>query len=941
MQVSRYLVAIVVLVGVCAVAPAADFFDGFESYATGSALHGQGGWKGWDNTAGAGAPASSAQAYSGSKSVEIVGSADLIHEFDASGGLWEFTAMQYLPSGTTGETFFILLNQYNDGGPYDWSVQINFNLGTGTVTSENLGSGTASIVYDRWIELKFVIDLTNNTVDEYYGGELLSSHQWDNDNHGTIGAIDLYGNGASSVYYDDIDLQVNKEASGPAPEDKSIIPDTYGRLMWTAGATAASHDLYFGTDADAVLAGTAETFVKNLTDIWFIVGLGMVDDPLPGGLEHGTTYYWRVDAVEADGVTKHVGDVWSFTRTPLTAYGPRPADGMTLVDLDETLTWEPGWGPVFHRVHFGTDYDTIANAAAGTGQVSATPSFDPPGTLQPDTTYYWRVDESTTTDDVRRGDVWSFTTKSDAPGGLLAEYFSYAQGTSPAQPFTTFLVSLIEPEINFNWGSGSTPGTHSPDPLVPVEGFSARWTGEVIIPIGDTYTFYGSSDDGMRIWVNDTLVMNAWVDRGTTETSGKIALEAGVYPIEVHYYENGGGATAALSWECSYIPKEIIPEAALVPPIKASRPRPGNGATGVNRLTDLKWSEGIYAVSHDVYFGTDAAAVAGATKASTEFQISTTLSAKRYDPGTLDLAQTYYWRIDEVNASHPDSPWKGNLWSFTVGDFLTLDDVEDYNNYDPDRIFDTWTDGTIEPGIYGGSQVGYWLEQSDLDAGETFVETDIVHNGEQSMPFFYDNSGNIKHSEAKRALGPELRDWTKEGVKALSLWYYGYPESQGGVQSNSAEPMYVKIKDGQGRTATVPNPDPAAANVTTWTEWGEYGQGIALSEFTAKTPGLNLANIVEISIGFGTPGNTQPGGTGLVFFDDIRLHKPRCIPELAKPAGDLSGNCVVDMADLDVLTDQWLSNGPGLSADLNADETVDFSDYAVMVGDWLDEQLWP
>jgi len=162
-----------------------------------------------------------------------------------------------------------------------------------------------------------------------------------------------------------------------------------------------------------------------------------------------------------------------------------------------------------------------------------------------------------------------------------------------------------------------------------------------------------------------------------------------------------------------------------------------------------------------------------------------------------------------------------------------------------------------------------------------------------------------------------------------------------GIQSNATEPMFVSIKDAQGRTATVYNPDPNAANVTNWTEWGQYGQGIALSEFTAKTPGLNLADVDSISLGFGTKGNTQPAGGGLMFFDDIRLYGGRCIPQLAKPAADLSDNCVVDLPDLEILTDQWLTSGPGIEADLNADEIVDFADYALMIDAWLDKVLWP
>jgi len=187
-------------------APVAAFVEDFESYKAGSDLHGQGGWKGWDNTATAGSPASSAYACSGANSVEIIGSADLVHEFDVAGGTVEMTAMQYIPSGSTGETYFILLNTYKDGGDKDWSVQWDFNMGTGILTSSD-APGTAEIVYDQWVELKFVIDLDGNTVDGYYNGTLAVSHVWDDNAHGTLQCVDLWGNNASSVYYDDIEVK--------------------------------------------------------------------------------------------------------------------------------------------------------------------------------------------------------------------------------------------------------------------------------------------------------------------------------------------------------------------------------------------------------------------------------------------------------------------------------------------------------------------------------------------------------------------------------------------------------------------------------------------------------------------------------------------------------------------------------------------------------------
>ncbi|MEN6578468.1 MAG: hypothetical protein ABFD90_19135, partial [Phycisphaerales bacterium] len=179
------------------------FSDGFEGYEAGSDLHGQAGWKGWQNTATAGAPASNVRAFSGTNSVEVVGSADLVHEFDVAGGVVEFSIMQYIPSGTTGTTFVILMNQYDDpGATLDWSTQTEFHLDTGVINFWHGGTGT--IVYDQWVEVKCVINLDANTIEHYYNGALAFTDQWDDSGHVTLQAVDLFGNSASSVWYDDI-----------------------------------------------------------------------------------------------------------------------------------------------------------------------------------------------------------------------------------------------------------------------------------------------------------------------------------------------------------------------------------------------------------------------------------------------------------------------------------------------------------------------------------------------------------------------------------------------------------------------------------------------------------------------------------------------------------------------------------------------------------------
>jgi hypothetical protein len=225
--------AFILLAGVAGNARASEFTEGFETYAAGASVHGQGGWKGWDNVAAAGAPVSNRVAHGGRNSVEILGSSDLVHEFRLTGGKWTLTAYQYIPTGARGTTYFILLNTYKDDGPYDWSVQTEFNLTAGTITPLTGGTGSqARIVYDQWAQIRLVIDLTANTFEESYNGTKIAAGTWDNNAHGTLQALDLFGNGASSVYYDDLQIDSGSMASAssfPRPAyDSGWITTPFG-----------------------------------------------------------------------------------------------------------------------------------------------------------------------------------------------------------------------------------------------------------------------------------------------------------------------------------------------------------------------------------------------------------------------------------------------------------------------------------------------------------------------------------------------------------------------------------------------------------------------------------------------------------------------------------------------------------------------------------------
>ena len=559
-------------------------------------------------------------------------------------------------------------------------------------------------------------------------------------------------------------LVAGNEAANPNPADSAIHADTWATLSWLAAPSAVSHDIYFGESFADVEAGTGNTFQINQSATYFVVGFpGFA---YPDGLVPGTTYYWRIDEVSADG-TIYTGDVWNFIVPPKSAYRPSPADDGKYVDPDVILSWTSGHGAKLHTIYFGDDYDSVSSATEGT-QIGVT-SYTP-GNLDREKTYYWRVDEFDGSA-MYTGDVWSFKT-AKAGGGLRADYYK-------GMDFKNFILTRTDPQINFTWVDPD-----GPDPAVGNDDFSVRWTGEVEAGYTETYTFYPKTDDGVRLWVGGKQLADSWesVPIYPIEHRGTIDLVAGnTYSIVMEYFENTTDAIAELRWESPSTPKQLIPQAAFAPPIKASSPNPRNGAAGVKHTPLLKWGAGDYAVSHEVYFGTDADAVKNATATSPEYKGTKALGDESYDPGKLGWASTYYWRVDEVNSVNPDSPWIGSLWSFTTGDFLVVDGFEDYDAGD-NQIWFTWNDGLGAgapgtPGYIPGNGTGAAVGD---DTTGSYTEESIVHSGAQSMPYLYDNNkqGYAYYSEAVKTLSA-TRDWTEEGVTELSLWFRGYPASVG------------------------------------------------------------------------------------------------------------------------------------------------------------------
>ena len=641
------------------------------------------------------------------------------------------------------------------------------------------------------------------------------------------------------------------KAREPIPADKSLVSETSVTLGWTAGGYATSNNVYFGTSFNDVNEATPDdsnVFLGNIPGNSFAIG--SEGNPYPEGLVRGTTYYWRVDGVNnGNSDSPWKGNVWRFTVAPIASSNPGPVDSSLFADPEPLLVWDPGAYSIEHHVYFGGNYDDVAAGTGGTDKGTTTEPNFAPGTLDLETTYYWRVDEFDGTDTIV-GNVWSFTTTGPENGTIVMEMWDNVSGN---------LISDLE---NDPW----YPDTPSSTQLLTEfstadsigDNYGARIYGWLYVPLTGEYTFYFTSADEGELYLstNDDPANVVLLAHEATwgqydafvRWSEPIMLVGGEkYYIEAIWKESSDWDHCRAAWVGAGIrDMEVIQGSYLSPfaPIEAYGPNPNDGSVDVRVDPVITWKAGKYAASHLVYFGTDPEALG---------QVATKqLGDESYvHASQLEFNKTYYWRIDEVNDVNPDSPWPGLLWSFTTGNYLVVEDFEDYNDYPPNEVWNTWIDGYDNS--LNGSTAGY--PDPDFVVGEHYLETSIVHGGKQSMPIFYDNTVGI--SEVTRSFSSTMRNWTRDDVVTLSLWYYG-------DAANAAEPLYVALNG----SAVVTNTNANAALVTEWTQWD-----ISLQEFASQ--GVSLGSVNSMTIGLGNKANPQAGGgSGHIFVDDIRLYRP-------------------------------------------------------------------
>jgi hypothetical protein len=542
---------------------------------------------------------------------------------------------------------------------------------------------------------------------------------------------------------------------------------------------------------------------------------------------------------------------------PELADDPNPADGAVEVPREVLLSWSPGESAATHDVYFGTIFSDV-NEASRTNPMNVllnqgqdANAYDLPDTLGFGQTYFWRVDEVTAQpgSTISKGDVWSFTIES-------------------------FSVALDANSITAAAAS-SNKAEEGPDNTIDGSGLDANdlhstastdmWLSNITGP-QPTWIRYEFDKpyklDQMWVWNYNSSVESvvgfgikeatieysvdgvAWTTLGTTH-------EFAQGPGEPDYAPNitvdlGGVAakyvkiTANSNWGGIVNQYGLSEVRFFYVPVSAREPNPALGATGIDVEPVLSWRAGREAVKHQVYLSTDEQAVIDGSAPVV------TVTTSSYTP-SLDLASTYFWRVDEVNDAEVPTTWQGDVWSLSTQEYLVVDDFESYNDIESGTqgsklVYETWIDGFGT--TTNGSTIGY------TEAYQPSMEKTVVYDGKQSVPLFYDNTtASVSEVTTNVADLQAGQDWTKHAIKGLTLRFYG-------DLNNVPQQMYMKIN---GDKITYDG-DPEDLTRARWQMW----------YVDPASAGVNLSNVTELTIGFERIGTLS--GQGKILLDGIRLY---------------------------------------------------------------------
>jgi hypothetical protein len=603
---------------------------------------------------------------------------------DTSASMWGDDSTTFAPT-TEGNAVALSLTTWHSNRPFfpaqfdgtDWEVEL-------VLAQNSDGSQVMPAILHNTVTDGRVGAFFQWSDDSQPRGQVIS--EWINNWYLTDGAIP------------------NAPAWKPNPADGAIDSEATS-LEWAKGYGAVTSKVYLSTDEtidDADLIGETEFEFQA------------------AALDPGTAYYWRVDEVDADGNVIE-GPVWSFTTLPLEAHFPYPANGATNVIRISDLSWTPGKDAILFSVNFGTDpttlvtvspsqmdttYDVgalemnttyywsvneITPAGPVSGPVWSFSTLNPDAVTPsgiPDLIVQYEMDEDASSfsalDTSGNGHHAPLVGDASLGGGVLSldgNGDAADAGSDPSfNPAGGFSISARVKMTGWggDWGNAIC-GTRGEDNL----GwqlrrysnsnnlcFTVRGTpgaddpqGTIVPPLNEWINVAAvfDPDGGTR-----TVYINGILDVQIPDSNTVATSDHNLY-IGARSNSSNSGPEGNFNGQIDYV--RIYNRALSQDEVRAMHadltlpwnPSPANGASNQTSDTVLSWNAGEGAVEQDVYFGTDAAAVADANASDTTGIYIGRQAETAYTPDLIS-STTYYWRVDQVDAD--GNVVTGPVWSF-------------------------------------------------------------------------------------------------------------------------------------------------------------------------------------------------------------------------------------------------------------------------------------
>lgn len=298
-----------------------------------------------------------------------------------------------------------------------------------------------------------------------------------------------------------------------------------------------------------------------------------------------------------------------------------------------------------------------------------------------------------------------------------------------------FILALVDTELTFGVGNiavGPTEQSVVTGDWVHIALTRSAESGDVSIYID------GALDTTDTITNTNPLTQNP-------------SITFGANTVHLHYYT--GLMDDIRIYESVLTPEQIRNIVSDVISF-SSRPKPSNGTTFVPKDIVLSWKPGEFADSHDVYFGTVLDDVVNASRTN---QLNVLAvqghDANTYDPGVLVYGQTYYWRVDEVNAPPDNTIFQGDVWNFTIepvlhpipGENITATASSQAEGQGPENTINS---SGLTNGLHLNSSSGMWLSEAG-DPGTAWIQFDFdkvytvheMHVWNYNGPLFLPNYG--------------------------------------------------------------------------------------------------------------------------------------------------------------------------------------------------------